>query len=187
MLGFAHAPTRLSEADLDPRRVPGNVQWASRVPGLAAAPRPVSRGMPGEKVLSRDARTADPQTQTTSPRAHCTSQPRPGRGCPWQQSLSLLPSHPQRAGTGKRLRAGGGTGCHQREAETLGRGPGNLTGPNVRRDPPNPRTEMPRVFQSRGWGKTESVRDVEGGKDLPPTPRPRAERDSQRQRDIQSE
>ena len=189
MLGFAHAPTRLPEADLDPRRVPENVQWASRVPRLAAAPRPVSRGMPGEKVLSREARTADSQAQTTSPRVHCTSQPRPCRRCPWQQSLSLLPSHPQRAGTGKRLRAGGGIDCHQRGrdagGETEGKTGGNLTRPNVRRDPPNPRTEMPRVFQSRGWGQTESVRDVEGGKDLPPTPRPRAERDSQRQRDIQ--
>ena len=128
--------------------------------------------MPGEKVLSRDARTADPQAQTTSPRVHCASQPRPGRGCPWQQNLSLLPSHPQGAGTGKRSGAGGGTYCHQREAdsgrETEGKTGGNLTGPNVRRDPPNPRTEMPRVFQSR-WGATDSISERRGAKERPST------------------
>lgn len=110
VLGFADSPTPTS---------PKECAVGVSSPRLAAAPRPISRIMPGEKVLSRDARTADPQAQTTSPRVHCASQPRPGRGCPWQQSLSLLPSHPQGAGTGKRSGAGGGTDCHQREAETL--------------------------------------------------------------------
>lgn len=107
VLGFSYLPFGFQKLDPDPQKSQDVAAGPS--PGSASADHPASRGMPGEKVLGRAARTAERQAQTTSPRIHCTPQPRAGRGCPWQQRGSTC-----RAGTRKRSGAGGGTRERQR-------------------------------------------------------------------------
>ena len=129
VLGFSYLPFGFQKLDPDPQKSQRRCGCRPEPPGYAAAGHPASRGMPGEKVLGRAARTADLQDQTTSPRIHCTPQPRAGRGCPWQQSGST-----GGAGTRKRSGAGGVTERDQREAETQvgrrrGETRGDLTGP----------------------------------------------------------
>lgn len=51
---------------------------------------------------------------------------------------------------------------------------------------PPPDGDAQGISEPAGGRQTESVRHMGGGKTFHPPPRPRAERDSQRQRDIQS-
>lgn len=174
VLGFSYLPFGFQKLDPDPQKSQRGCSGrpespGSASPGSASAGHPASRGMPGEKVLGRAARTADRQAQTTSPRIHCTPQPRAGRGCPWQQRGSTC-----RAGTRKRSGAGGGTERDQREAETQvgrrrGETGGDLTGPTFGETLPITGQRCTEYSRASG-GKREREN-------------PRDERDSQSQRD----
>lgn len=114
ILGFADSPTPTS-----PREPAVGI---SR-PRLAAAPRPISRSLPGKKVLRRHARTADPQAQTTSPRVHCASQSGPAVVALGNRTCLSSPPTPKEPELGSALKPGEGqTASRERQRLRWGDG-----------------------------------------------------------------